>query len=120
MRKRLRFSVLCLASVSLALLGPANSVHTRSNTAIVAPADEMIVKRAYMVLSMLNRVNRYETVYSSTHSRLEARRASFVSFQFRPLRTGAISEILNQRFYNLVTPRSGEVMNVMRSTHHLN
>ena len=85
-----------------------------------SPQDVKAVRRAYMILSTLNRIDRYERTYSLTESREAARRADSLTFRFRPLRNGPIAEILNARLYSLVSPRGGEVLEVIRETHQMN
>src|SRR5688572_6135887 len=92
--------VVCIPASTSLSHGPAPS-----------PRDIEWVRRAYTILSTLNRLDRYETMYSSTESHDSAERADFVSFGLTPLTSGSISEILNDRLYDLVTPRSGDVLN---------
>jgi hypothetical protein len=80
--------------------------------------DVSAVRRAYMILSTLNRLDRYEMIYALTNSREDARRADFLSFKLSLLGSGPIHEILSERLYDLVTPRGGDVLVVMRETHH--
>src|SRR5262249_8109175 len=82
------------------------------------PRDESVVRRAYMILSTLNRRDRYQTPYSRTQPSDEMKKSDYISFRLRPLKRGPIGDILNEQLYKLVTPRGGDVMSVMRVTHH--
>ncbi|HKQ07871.1 MAG TPA: hypothetical protein VJ464_22275 [Blastocatellia bacterium] len=85
-----------------------------------SPRDEAVVRRAYMILSTLNRLDRSEATYARTKSLDEMMRSDFISFRLKPLRSGPIGEILNEQLYKLVTPRGGAVLQVARVTYHHN
>lgn len=100
---------MCIPFVTIQAQGPRPS-----------PQDVRAVRRAYMILSTLNRIDRYQRTYSLTGSREASRRANALTFRFRSLKNGPIAEILNEKLYSLVTPRAGEVLEVMRETHQMN
>ena len=118
MRKAL---YLVIGLLSVMVVGvPAYTGQLIGTTPTPSARDVSAVRRAYMILSTLNRLDRYDMIYALTNSREDARRADFLSFKLSLLESGPIQEILSERLYDLVTPRGGDVLVVMRETHHAN
>ena len=116
---RLGSFFLLVTLMIMMIVGAPAAIGTISNPK-VSPRDEAVVRRAYMILSTLNRLDRYETAYSLTQSLDEMKKSDSISFRLKPLRSGPIDEILNEQLYKLVTPRGGAVLQVARVTHHHN
>ena len=103
----------CLALTSLllaVLFGPAR-VEGRSNT-----EQERVVRETYRKLETYNAAAQ---IFQNEMTRKPIRAEGNLSFELTGFRSGNVAEILNQRYADLVTLPSGDVVSLTRGGHSL-
>src|SRR5689334_14430377 len=77
---------------------------------------EKIVRETYRKLETYNAAAQ---IFKSEYAREPIRAAANLSFELTGFRAGAVTEILNQRYADLVTMPTGEIVSLTRAGHSL-